>query len=364
MWGYYTTPTSGAFGGPLDLRPHICAAVPLMHSFFSRLILVLLFAAALAGVLFYWMLTSPVALRTSPLEIEIEPGSSMRQVARQVTAAGVDLNPWVLELLARASGHASRVKAGSYELSDGVTPWALLKMLVRGDATQGEFTLVDGWSFRRVREEIARLPGLKADTAGLSDADLAKRLGVDAAHPEGLLMPDTYFYAKGGSDLALLVRAQRGMARRLERAWAERDADLPLKTPYEALIMASLIEKETGSAADRTLIASVFYNRLRTGMPLQTDPTVIYGLGERFDGNLRKIDLQTDTPYNTYTRRGLPPTPIAMPGGASLAAALHPQRTQYLYFVARGDGSSEFSRTLEEHNRAVSRYQKRKGNHG
>ncbi|GAA5182862.1 endolytic transglycosylase MltG [Niveibacterium umoris] len=335
-----------------------------MRSYFSRLVLAALLALSLLAVLLFWMLTSPVALRTSPLEIEIGSGSSMRQVARQVAASGVDLNPWLFEILARASGHANRVKAGSYEFVEGVTPWDLLKRLVRGDASQGEFTLVDGWSFRRMRDEIARLPGLKTETAGLTDAELMKRLGIESEHPEGMFMPDTYFYAKGGSDLSLFARSQRAMSRHLDKAWTAREADLPLKSPYEALIMASLIEKETGTAADRGMIASVFYNRLRIGMPLQTDPTVIYGLGDRFDGNLRKIDLQTDTPYNTYTRRGLPPTPIAMPSEASLHAALHPQRSPYLYFVARGDGSSEFSRTLDEHNRAVARYQKHKGNHG
>ncbi len=362
MWGYYTSPQEAPRGAPLRIRPLIRHAVPLMRLFFRRLLLAVTFLGLIFALVLAWRVNTPLALRSSPLEIEIEQGSSMRQVARQVAASGVDINPWLFEALARASGHASRVKAGSYEILEGVTPWTLLQKLVRGDASQGEFVLVDGWTFRRLREELARLPGLKADTANLSDQEVLARLGVSASNAEGLFMPDTYFYAKGGSDLALLARAQRAMARHLDGAWSKRDPDLPVSSPYEALIMASLIEKETGIAEDRPRIASVFYNRLRIGMPLQTDPTVIYGLGPNFDGNLRKADLQADTPYNTYTRRGLPPTPIAMPSEAALAAALHPPRTPYLYFVARGDGSSEFSRTLDEHNRAVARYQKRKGN--
>ena len=335
-----------------------------MRSFFARLLLTGLLLVALLTTLLAWVANSPMGLRESPLEIEIEQGSSMRLVARQVEAAGVAVNPWLFEFLARGTGLAARVKAGSYEISAGETPWSLLKKLVRGDASQGEFALVDGWTFRRVREELARLPGLKLTTAGLSDDELLARMGLEEQHAEGLFLPDTYFYAKGGTDLQLLARARRAMKRHLERAWAQRDPELPINSPYEALIMASIIEKETGVAADRPQIASVFYNRLRAGMPLQTDPTVIYGLGPGFNGNLRKIDLQTDTPYNTYTRRGLPPTPIAMPGLAALQATLHPPHTPYLYFVARGDGSSEFSRTLDEHNRAVARYQKRKGNNG
>ncbi|MCX9156731.1 endolytic transglycosylase MltG [Niveibacterium sp. 24ML] len=333
-----------------------------MRRFFSRLLLATALLLALTAIVLAWLLNSPIPLREATLELEIEQGSSMRQVARQVQAAGIDVNPLLFELLARGSGQAQKVKAGSYEVSAGETPLTLLRKLVRGDSTQGEFVVVDGWTFRRLREELAKLPGLRITSAGLSDAELLARLGVQQSNGEGLFLPDTYFYAKGGTDLQLLARAQRAMTRHLERAWSARAPGLPLNSPQEALIMASLIEKETGLAADRPTIGSVFYNRLRIDMPLQTDPTVIYGLGPGFDGNLRKIDLQTDTPYNTYTRRGLPPTPIAMPGKAAIAAALHPPATPYFYFVARGDGSSEFSRTLDQHNRAVARYQKRKGN--
>lgn len=334
-----------------------------MRVFSSRLALSALLLLALVTTVFVWYLHAPVALRNSPLEIEIAPGSGMRQVARQVAAAGVDVDPWALELVARLTGRAGQVKAGSYEILSGVTPLDVLNKLVRGDTQQGEFVLVEGWHFRRLRSELARAPGLKPDSAGLSDAELMAQLGAPGENPEGLFLPDTYFYTRGGSDLAVLRRAYHGMQRKLEAAWQERTPAVGLKSPYEALIMASLIEKESGFAADRPRVASVFFNRLRIGMPLQTDPSVIYGLGESYAGALRKRDLRTDTPYNTYTRTGLPPTPIAMPGVAALRAALNPPLTDYYYFVARGDGSSEFSRTLDEHNRAVARYQRR-GNNG
>ena len=224
--------------------------------------------------------------------------------------------------------------------------------------TQGELTLVEGWTFRQWRGRLDRHPDLRHDTAGLSEAQLLERLGIRSSSLEGQLFPDTYLFDKQSSDLDLLARAHRAMRRKLDAEWSQRQQDLPYKSPQEALIMASIIEKETGREADRSLVAAVFVNRLRKGMLLQTDPTVIYGLGDGFDGNLRKRDLQSDSPYNTYMRAGLPPSPIAMPGLASLKAALNPAATDVLYFVARGDGSSEFSRTLDEHNRAVNKYQR------
>jgi UPF0755 protein len=243
-------------------------------------------------------------------------------------------------------------------VSRGLTPEQLLSKLARGDVTQGELTLVEGWTFRQWRARMDQHPDLQHHTSGLSEADLAARLGIEGERIEGWLFPDTYLFDKQSSDLELLTRAHRAMKNKLDAAWLERAADLPYKTPYDALIMASIVEKETGRHSDRPLVASVFVNRLRKDMLLQTDPTVIYGLGDAFDGNLRKRDLQGFTPYNTYLRRGLPPSPIAMPGQASLQAALHPATNEVLYFVARGDGSSEFSRTLEEHNKAVNKYQK------
>ncbi|MCL2655930.1 MAG: endolytic transglycosylase MltG [Betaproteobacteria bacterium] len=327
-----------------------------MRSLLSRLFFLSVALIVVVAVALAWVLQTPLKLSHSPLDVEISAGSSMRQVARTVVAAGVDINPWLLEAMARVAGHQHKVKAGSYEFVEGLTAIELLNKLVRGDASQSEFVLVEGWNFRRVRAELAKLPGLKLESAELSDAGILERLGSDAAHPEGLFLPDTYFYTRGSSDIALLARAYRAMQNKLARAWAVRDPSVPLASPYEALIMASLVEKETGIEADRMRVASVFFNRLARGMSLQTDPTVIYGLGENFSGNLRKADLLADTPYNTYTRSGLPPTPIAMPGAASINAVLHPPQTDLYFFVSRGDGSSEFSRTLDEHNRAVARY--------
>ncbi|HNH17633.1 endolytic transglycosylase MltG [Zoogloea sp.] len=313
--------------------------------------LVALLAAALA-----WYAHTPVGLRTSPLDFTIEPGAGMRQVARQVVDGGIEVQPVLLTWLARITGQANSIKAGSYEVERGVTPLQLLAKLSRGDVSQADLTLVEGWNIRQFRAALDRHPDLRHDSAGLSDAELLTRLGIDARHPEGQFFPDTYLFARRSSDLEVLRRAHDNLQRRLAREWDKRADGLPYASPYEALIMASIVEKETGLPADRPKIASVFVNRLRAGMLLQTDPTVIYGLGAAFDGNLRKRDLLADTPYNTYTRAGLPPTPIAMPGLASLRAALNPPVTDYLYFVARGDGSSAFSRTLDEHNRAVAQY--------
>ena len=244
-------------------------------------------------------------------------------------------------------------------IRDSITPKRLLQRLVRGEEALRSITFVEGWNFRQVREALSKAELLKQDTRGLSDDLIMEKLGKPGLHPEGRFFPDTYTYVKGSTDLHLLQRALRAMDKRLNEAWAQKAADSPLKTPDEALILASIVEKETGRASDRPMVASVFANRLRVGMMLQTDPTVIYGLGASFDGNLRKKDLQTDTPWNTYTRAGLPPTPIAMPGKASLLAAVAPATSKALYFVARGDGTSQFSATLDEHNRAVNQYQRK-----
>jgi UPF0755 protein len=230
---------------------------------------------------------------------------------------------------------------------------------VDGDQSLARLRLIEGWTFRQVRAELARTTTLKAESAALSDAELMDRLGAPGTAPEGRFFPDTYTYAKGSSDLAVLRRAHAAMRKRVEAAWSQRAPDSPLKSADELLTLASIVEKETGRAEDRPMVASVFVNRLRIRMPLQTDPTVIYGLGERFDGNLRRKDLQTDTPYNTYTRAGLPPTPIALPGRDSLMAVVQPAGSKALYFVARGDGSSQFSETLADHNRAVDKYQRK-----
>ncbi len=317
--------------------------------------LALIGSACLAGAL-AWFAYRPVPLRETPLDFNVEPGSSMKQVARQLVESGFDMPPLAIVTLARFTRQANAIKAGSYEVEAGVTPLELLEKLSRGDVTQAELPLIEGWSFRQLRAALDRHPELRHDSTGMSDTEILRELGIDARHPEGLFFPDTYLFARRSSDLELLRRAHANQRKVLDREWQRRAEGLPYKNPYEALIMASIVEKETGKAADRPAVASVFINRLRAGMLLQTDPTVIYGLGADFDGNLKKRDLLADTPYNTYTRAGLPPTPIAMPGTAALRAVLNPPATDYLYFVARGDGSSEFSRNLDEHNRAVARY--------
>lgn len=322
------------------------------------LVLLLLIAGALGGGAAWW-LQQPLDLGgAAALELEIEPGTTPRGVARAVVAAGVRTDARLLYGWFRVSGQDRRIKAGNYEIPAGTTPQGLLQKLARGEETLRALTLVEGWNFRQVRAALARDEGLRHDATVLDDAQLMDKLGRPGVAPEGRFFPDTYTYAKGSSELALLRRALHAMDRRLEAAWAQRASDTPLKSADEALILASIVEKETGLASDRAHIAGVFTNRLRVGMLLQTDPTVIYGLGEKFDGNLRKRDLQTDHPWNTYTRPGLPPTPIAMPGKAALLAAVQPQQTRALYFVAKGDGSSHFSATLDEHNRAVNRYQR------
>ena len=321
------------------------------------LIIGLLLAAALAATGAWW-LNRPLDLAASTVDLSIEPGMSPRAVAQASADAGADVNPTLLFWWFRLSGDARQIRAGSYELTAGVTPVSLLRMLVRGEESLRSITLVEGWNWRQVRQALARAEMLKPDSQAMDDAAVMRALGRPGVHPEGRFYPDTYTYAKGSSDLAVLRRALQAMDRKLGAAWALRAPDTPLKTPDEALILASIVEKETGKPADRALIAAVFTNRLRLGMMLQTDPTVIYGLGTAFDGNLRKRDLRTDTPWNTYTRAGLPPTPIAMPGSAALMAAVQPAQTRALYFVARGDGSSQFSVTLDEHNRAVNRYQR------
>ena len=302
-----------------------------------------------------WASVVPATPATA-LTLEVPPGSSAQAVARAVRAAGVDVSPDLLYGWFRVSGGSRSIKAGSYEITPGTTPRSLLDKLVRGEQALVSVVLLEGWSFREVLASLQRSPDLTADLDGLTPAQVMTRLGRAGIHPEGRFFPDTYRVAKRAPASSVLREAARAMDERLAQAWAQRREDTPLRTPEEALILASIVEKETGLDADRAQIAGVFVNRLRIGMRLQTDPTVIYGLGERFDGNLRRVDLQTDTAYNTYTRAGLPPTPIAMPGWASLMAAVQPADTPAFYFVARGDGSSQFSRTLDEHNAAVRRY--------
>jgi UPF0755 protein len=320
-------------------------------------LLAVLAAAALAGGVAWW-LHQPLPLVADSLEVSIEPGTAPREVAQAWVQAGVQAPSWALYQWFRWSGLSRKIRAGSYQIGRGITPRSLLDKMVRGDEVLATVRLIEGWSFRQFRAELARSPYLRQTVSTMSDAELMAALGAPGVAPEGRFFPDTYAFSKGASDLVVLKRAHAAMQRQLEVAWAQRAPDTPLRNMGEALTLASIVEKETGAAADRGKVAGVFVNRLRIGMPLQTDPTVIYGLGERFDGNLRKRDLQTDTPYNTYTRGGLPPTPISMPGKASLRAAVQPDPTRALYFVARGDGSSQFSDNLADHNRAVNQYQR------
>ena len=327
----------------------------------KTMLLVGLLLALAAGGWFAWRVASPLRLTAERVEFHVASGSGMRAAARDIAAAGIDFEPWMLVALGKLLRVEGSIKAGSYEIGRGTTLLDLLHKLTRGDVTQAEIVFIEGWTFRQMRERLNAHPDIQHDGRDLSDAEIMRRIGAQGegtAMPEGWFFPDTYLFSKRSSDLDLLARAHRAMRRHLEREWEQRAPQSPLATPYQALILASIVEKETGREADRTLVAAVFQNRLRQGMLLQSDPTVIYGLGERFDGNLRKRDLAADTPYNTYVRAGLPPTPIAMPGLASLQAVLHPAPSRALYFVARGDGSSHFSHTLEEHNQAVNRYQR------
>src|SRR5215210_593251 len=299
-----------------------------------------------------------VPLKESPTQFSISAGSTLRSASEQMVRAGVLKQALPFEVLTRLLGNPRNIKAGNYEIEDDTTPLKLMRKLTRGDYTTLAITFVEGSTFRQMRRMLDEQPALKHDTAGLSDSDVLEKLGLEQRAAEGLFFPDTYYFAQGVSDLNILRRAHQLMEKNLTEQWQQRAPEVTLVTPYEALILASIIEKETGKSVERPTISAVFLNRLRLGMRLQTDPTVIYGLGEPFDGNLRKQHLLSDGPYNTYTRPGMPPTPIAMPGLASLHAALHPARTDALYFVAKGDGSSHFSRNFEEHDRAVTRYQR------
>ena len=321
---------------------------------------VLMLVVLAGGGAVLWWLQSPLALATDPVEVAIEPGTPPRDIAQAWVDAGVRTPAVLLFEWFRWSGQSRKIRAGSYEIASGTTPVDLLDKMVRGDSTTASARLIEGWTFRQFRAELAKAEALKPTTAAMSEAEIMAALGEPGVPAEGRFDPETYAYSKGSADLAVLKRAHRAMRKRLDSAWAERGSDTPLKSADDALTLASIVEKETGVASDRARIAGVFVNRLRIGMPLQTDPTVIYGMGQGFDGNLRKRDLQADTPFNTYLRTGLPPTPIAMPGKAALLAAVRPAETKALYFVSRGDGSSEFSETLADHNRAVNKYQRGK----
>ncbi|MEY4419786.1 MAG: endolytic transglycosylase MltG [Pseudomonadota bacterium] len=305
----------------------------------------------------FWV-SRPLPMVSEVTDVSIEPQTSVRGIAKAVVAAGVDVNPNLLFAFFRLSGQSRSLRAGSYEISKGESALDLLRKLSRGEESLKAVSLIDGWTFRQFRAALAKAEGLKHDAQGLSDDELMAKLGMPGVAPEGRFFPDTYTYGKGTSELRVMERAAKAMKQQLAAIWKQRNADIQLKTPDDALILASIVEKETGRESDRTTISRVFHNRLAIGMPLQTDPTVIYGMFDAFDGNLRRADLRNDHPWNTYTRKGLPPTPIAMPGRNALKAAVQPAASNALYFVAKGDGTSYFSATLDEHNAAVNRYQR------
>ena len=322
------------------------------------LAVLLIVGAASAAALAWWWLAQPLPLATPSVEVSVEPGTPPRRVAELWAGAGVQVAPQWLYAWFRVSGQSRQIRAGSYAIETGTTPRQLLDKMVRGDEVLQSVRFIEGWTVAQLREALAKAPWLKPASRGMDEAALMAAIGASGVPAEGRFFPDTYTFSRNVSDLTVLKRAHAAMQQRLAAAWAARAADLPLASMDEALILASIVEKETGVEADRVKVAGVFANRLRIGMPLQTDPSVIYGLGATFDGNLRKRDLLADTPYNTYLRKGLPPTPIALPGAASLAAATQPARGKALYFVARGDGSSAFSENLADHNRAVNQYQR------
>ncbi len=315
------------------------------------------FLIALSAVSANWVLR-PLPMQGETVDLSIEPQTPVRGIAKAVAQAGIDVNSDVLFLFFRLSGQSRALRAGSYEMTQGDTALDLLRKLTRGEESLKAISLIDGWTFRQFRAALAKAEGLKHDTKGLSDDELMAKLGMPGVAPEGRFFPDTYTYGKGSSELHVMQRAANAMTKQLAAAWGQRQPDIQIKTIDEALILASIVEKETGRESDRTTISRVFHNRLGLGMPLQTDPTVIYGMFDSFDGNLRRADLRTDHPWNTYTRKGLPPTPIAMPGRNALKAAVQPAPSNALYFVAKGDGTSHFSATLDEHNAAVNRYQR------
>ena len=310
--------------------------------------------------LFAWLAyyaISPLKLQPNSQEITIQPKSGLRSIANQLVKQGVLNEPWRFIIIARLLNKQSYLQAGSYTLNKNVSPYQLLLSLNHGKTTQGSITFIEGRTFAQMQEKIIKNDAIKQTLTGLSESEMLKLMGSDYSVAEGLFFPDTFYFDRNTTDTVILKRSYDSMQSKLAKAWEGRDSNLPYKNSYQALIMASIIEKETGKAAERPMIAGVFINRLRMGMRLQTDPTVIYGMGVHYDGNIRKKDLMADTPYNTYTRDGLPPTPIAMPGMAAIDAALHPAATKALYFVGKGDGSHLFSNNLAEHNLAVVRYQ-------
>ena len=325
-------------------------------------LVILLAAAALGGWQYWRWLTQPLPIGVQAVDVEIMPGESLRQVAQAFADKGILAHAWDLVVYARLHEASHGLRAGEYSVEPGTTVKGLLDLLRSGKVVMHSLTLVEGWNLKQVMAVVEQEPNLRHTLPkDAAPAVLAHALGIDVVNPEGMLMPDTYQFPKGTSDVAFLRRAHEAEEQDLQKQWADRAPDLPYSKPYDALIMASIVEKETAQPLERGKIAGVFVRRLQKGMKLQTDPSVIYGLGDAYDGNIRLKDLRTDTPYNTYTRYGLTPTPICMPGRAALEAALHPEAGTALYFVARGDGTHQFSATLKQQNEAVAKYQLKHG---
>lgn len=301
--------------------------------------------------------SSPISLTDAGLRYEIKPGKTLTYVSKDLARRGVIESASYLLWLGKLEGTADNIKAGEYQFDRGITPARLLEQIVTGEMLQYSQTIVEGWNFRQLLDAVHSNEYLLHTLSDYSDAEIMEQIGHPGEHPEGRFLPDTYHFPRLTTDVAFLQRAYNAMALLLEKSWPDRAIDVEYKTPYEALIMASIVEKETALPSERKQIAGVFNRRLQKRMRLQTDPTVIYGLGRTFDGNIRRRDLRKETPYNTYLHRGLPPTPIAMPGRDAVLAALNPMPGIDLYFVARGDGGHQFSANLEQHNAAVVKYQ-------
>lgn len=331
-----------------------------MPNFLIKLLGILLIVVSFGSAWFYMdikqFLTSPLQVGEGGADYTVKPGVNLKQIAKSLHQARVLRHPNYFVLLGKWRG-GDKVHAGEYFIAPGTTPGQFLEQVIAGKVAQYPLTLVEGWTFEQVLAAVNAHEKLSHSLKGLSNKEVMQRLGWPEQHPEGRFYPDTYRFPGGTSDIQFLRRAYQAMEDYLQLSWQTRSRNLPFTTAYEALIMASIVEKETALPVERKQIAGVFIRRLEQGMRLQTDPTVIYGLGKAYDGNLRRRDLTTDNPYNTYMRKGLPPTPIAMPGKESIDAVLHPQRGNALYFVARKDGSHQFSDTLEEHNKAVQTYQ-------
>lgn len=329
-----------------------------------RVLLIVLLALA-AALVYGWndfsrFSRTPLNVAAQGDSIDIGRGTSFRNIVGELRQRKLSsANTWYWRLLAEQMRVAGKLHAGEYALNVGITPRQLLANMAAGKVLQRNFTIVDGWTFSELRQALTRADKLRHDSVNLDDATIMQKIGAPGEAPEGRFLPETYAYVKGDSDLDILKRAHGAMVKTLDALWPARAKDLPLATPYDALILASIVEKETGRPDERARIAGVFVRRLQEHMLLQTDPSVIYGMGASYAGNIHKSDLTTDTPYNTYTRPGLPPTPIALPGKAALQAAMHPAAGDALYFVSRGDGSHVFSSTLEEHNRNVDCYQRK-----